>query len=273
MDERVFLQALRASPRDEGLRLAYSDWLEEQGDSRAEFLRLDLQLARRRFGKGPTHERRLARWKELRGTLDPAWVARVARATLGLVKRLSHVWTPPDNAANGLGYSVMHGGEGRVGGVTTSEVETALRSLDGGAKACLYLQHNRQSEAAFGFMFWPCLPILGGIPGIGDPPHYYPGCDCLFFLGSRWALMMIGCLMEGIFRYCNPTASQSQKTVWTGGPGYIAPECEVCSDFERALDAARFFYYHGRLQPELPWRAEPAPWQVGATTQPEAESA
>jgi uncharacterized protein (TIGR02996 family) len=42
-EEEEFLAAIRAQPRDEAHRLVYADWLEEQGDPRAEFLRLSCQ--------------------------------------------------------------------------------------------------------------------------------------------------------------------------------------------------------------------------------------
>jgi uncharacterized protein (TIGR02996 family) len=43
-DDRPFLSAIQASPADATLRLVYADWLEERGDTRAEFLRLHLLL-------------------------------------------------------------------------------------------------------------------------------------------------------------------------------------------------------------------------------------
>src|SRR5262245_26328 len=46
-NHEALLQALRASPADDGLRLVYADWLEEQGESeRAEFVRVHHALAR-----------------------------------------------------------------------------------------------------------------------------------------------------------------------------------------------------------------------------------
>src|SRR5262249_34324697 len=46
-DEAAFLQAIRANAEDDGLRLVYSDWLEERGDfERAEFIRLQIELSR-----------------------------------------------------------------------------------------------------------------------------------------------------------------------------------------------------------------------------------
>ncbi len=45
-DERSLLDAVLANPDDDGLRLAYADWLEEHGDERAEWLRSEVGLMR-----------------------------------------------------------------------------------------------------------------------------------------------------------------------------------------------------------------------------------
>ena len=39
-DEASFLQAMQKNPEDNALRLVFADWLEEQGDSRGELIRL-----------------------------------------------------------------------------------------------------------------------------------------------------------------------------------------------------------------------------------------
>jgi uncharacterized protein (TIGR02996 family) len=44
-DEAALFQAILAQPDDEGLRLVYADWLEERGDPRAEFIRVQCALA------------------------------------------------------------------------------------------------------------------------------------------------------------------------------------------------------------------------------------
>src|SRR5262245_38486286 len=46
--EEGFLRAIAAEPGDDTVRLVYADWLEERGDPRAEFLRLEHKL-----GPGP----------------------------------------------------------------------------------------------------------------------------------------------------------------------------------------------------------------------------
>jgi uncharacterized protein (TIGR02996 family) len=62
-EDQQFLEAIRANPRDEALRLVYADWLEDRGDPRAEYLRLCDQLRRVQV--------RLA---ILSQQFDPAWL-------------------------------------------------------------------------------------------------------------------------------------------------------------------------------------------------------
>jgi len=44
-DDQDFVRTLLADPSNDTLRLAYADWLEERGDARAEYLRLEAELA------------------------------------------------------------------------------------------------------------------------------------------------------------------------------------------------------------------------------------
>jgi uncharacterized protein (TIGR02996 family) len=44
-DDKAFLQAIIENPGDDGVRLVYADWLEEQGDPRAEIVRLQCTLS------------------------------------------------------------------------------------------------------------------------------------------------------------------------------------------------------------------------------------
>src|SRR4051812_44404495 len=105
-DEQAFLQGLRReSPRDIDLRLVYADWLEEQGDPRAEFLRLDVQLTR--SSKGAAFKRRLARWQKLRSTLDPVWVSKVARANWGVMNKHHGLFFTQPHLEGGIGVSEL----------------------------------------------------------------------------------------------------------------------------------------------------------------------
>lgn len=50
-EEQPFLDEIRANPDDDAARLVYADWLEERGDVRAEYLRVEVeyQVAKRRL--------------------------------------------------------------------------------------------------------------------------------------------------------------------------------------------------------------------------------
>jgi uncharacterized protein (TIGR02996 family) len=75
-DDRDFIRAIAADPADNTLRLVYADWLEERGDGRAEFLRLEAELA----GKEARDRQRLleSRRLDIHVAVDPrrylAWL-------------------------------------------------------------------------------------------------------------------------------------------------------------------------------------------------------
>lgn len=78
MDEDfAFLRAVLNQPQDDTLRLVYADWLQEHGDPRAQYLRLEVQWYRsgKRSGKrSATLEKRM---KKLAPKLNPRWVNRI----------------------------------------------------------------------------------------------------------------------------------------------------------------------------------------------------
>jgi uncharacterized protein (TIGR02996 family) len=77
-DDGVFIQIIQATPDDETTRLVYADWLEERGDLRGEFLRVESRLFH-----WPRHEPRpaevAARYEQLRSVLGGDWLAVVDR--------------------------------------------------------------------------------------------------------------------------------------------------------------------------------------------------
>jgi uncharacterized protein (TIGR02996 family) len=82
--EQSFLNAIRENPSDEHLRLVYADWLEEQGDERAEFLRIEAEiwrLSRRSKRYGELKMRRTALWKRLVKE-HAAWLAMLDHASI-----------------------------------------------------------------------------------------------------------------------------------------------------------------------------------------------
>jgi uncharacterized protein (TIGR02996 family) len=70
-EEDPFLDALQSNPQDVAARLVYADWLEERGDARGEYLRLEEEL-----------ERIQARLREARQQLDPGWLKVVSPSYL-----------------------------------------------------------------------------------------------------------------------------------------------------------------------------------------------
>jgi uncharacterized protein (TIGR02996 family) len=73
-DDKVFLRAIMANPAELTAWLAYADWLEERGDPRAEFIRLEVRRGQLRATQAEWGlvESRL---RELRESLDADWIA------------------------------------------------------------------------------------------------------------------------------------------------------------------------------------------------------
>lgn len=67
-DEAGFLHAIQENLEDDTARLAYADWLEERGDIRGEYLRLEHQLAQISLRLG-----------QLREQIDQDWLRNVSK--------------------------------------------------------------------------------------------------------------------------------------------------------------------------------------------------
>jgi uncharacterized protein (TIGR02996 family) len=87
MHEAGFIQAIREAPHDEAVRLIYADWLDERGDARGEFLRLESHL-RTVDAQEPRRPADLARWLDLRDRVPADWVD-------GLGWRVNGLLLPP----------------------------------------------------------------------------------------------------------------------------------------------------------------------------------
>jgi uncharacterized protein (TIGR02996 family) len=70
--EPGFLRAICDDPDDDTPRLIYADWLEEQGDARGEFIRVQCELARSHMPT-PRHLQLLEREKELLARYRQEW--------------------------------------------------------------------------------------------------------------------------------------------------------------------------------------------------------
>jgi uncharacterized protein (TIGR02996 family) len=74
VDEQALIQTIHANPTDDVPRLVYADWLEERGDLRGEFLRIQTALMRMPR-KDRQHAGFMKRLKELRSSIDPESLA------------------------------------------------------------------------------------------------------------------------------------------------------------------------------------------------------
>ncbi len=81
MNDDAFCRAIAEAPEDTARRLVYADWLEDQDDPRAEFIRDDLRLAAMSADDRdrPQLQERL---REMRTGLDPDWLARLDRTPI-----------------------------------------------------------------------------------------------------------------------------------------------------------------------------------------------
>jgi uncharacterized protein (TIGR02996 family) len=76
MSDSGFLDAIQADPTNEAIRLIYADWLEERGDQRGEYLRLEGRLADPGL-TGLAYEEVHDRLVHLRAHLAPRWLAQM----------------------------------------------------------------------------------------------------------------------------------------------------------------------------------------------------
>ena len=87
-DERSFLAAIAADPADDGPRIVYADWLQQQGDPLGEFIAIQCALARGRTAELAARERTLLEQHEAE------WLARAGlrpgegRFQRGLIERV-----------------------------------------------------------------------------------------------------------------------------------------------------------------------------------------
>src|SRR5438067_1250501 len=106
-DHDPFLRTIAERPADDGPRLVYADWLEEQGDAdRAEFIRLQIDLARTEDDDDATHPAKEERVEELLAAHWFEWLAPVCAA---LGERVPHALgtAPPSEPRSRLGRAAL----------------------------------------------------------------------------------------------------------------------------------------------------------------------
>ena len=92
--EDDFISAILDAPGDEASFLVYADWLEERGDPRGEFLRIESEFLSTPLDDAGSPAL-MARLRELHHTLDPDWVALVRRVLLDPLDELRAILPPP----------------------------------------------------------------------------------------------------------------------------------------------------------------------------------
>ena len=96
--EAAFLRAVLADPADDAPRLIYADWLDEQGDPRGEFVRVQCRLAQLPAGHEAVGDLR-RREKELLDRCEPAWLGPAAPAPQRVLRPGVRGVSAPDCAA------------------------------------------------------------------------------------------------------------------------------------------------------------------------------
>lgn len=79
--EAEFLLEIFETPSDSKPKMVYADWLEEQGDARAEFLRLDIEL-QNRTKESLDYQELLAARSELLPQIDRDWINLLGKAAI-----------------------------------------------------------------------------------------------------------------------------------------------------------------------------------------------
>jgi uncharacterized protein (TIGR02996 family) len=120
-DEDGLYRAVLANPADDAPRLVYADWLDETGDTRGEYLRLDLNLAQR-TDRGSAFRRDLARATAIRKRLDTDWAVTISRGPSDLGKGLDLFRLDVDHSPER---------RGTIEAPTWEVVEAGFRQLNG----------------------------------------------------------------------------------------------------------------------------------------------
>jgi uncharacterized protein (TIGR02996 family) len=84
---KTFIDAIAENPDDDTARLVYADWLEDRGDPRAEYLRLEVELAS--AINGNRRKQAIGRIRQLRRKLDVRWLKNMSYDILLSDYRLS----------------------------------------------------------------------------------------------------------------------------------------------------------------------------------------
>jgi uncharacterized protein (TIGR02996 family) len=128
--DEAFLKAVEDAPADVTHRLVYADWLEEQGDSRGEMIRLETEMALQ-APYSDEYVRLKTRRNELRPQIDPTWLTKLGYVPRHrplfrlfpprrverwrLVEEFIEVWFRPTREGDGFAEAELVATESRLG--------------------------------------------------------------------------------------------------------------------------------------------------------------
>jgi uncharacterized protein (TIGR02996 family) len=166
-DDTSFVEAIRARPWDESLRLVYADWLEERGDARADYLRAEsAATAELRFQDRPEGDQArslLDRLGQLRAGFDPGWLAAVGRPDWILLEK---------------------GDPKTIQAATVRHTELTPPEVPTQHQVSLFAL----GPGRFGLVFWPPLPpyeFCNLVGWLGDPRRNKGVASAAGWLTSR----------------------------------------------------------------------------------------
>ena len=134
-DEEAFLAAIAEQPEDENCRLIYADWLEERGDPRAEYLRVEYKM-RVHGGRGK------GKLDALRSQLSGDWLRGVHDGQMG------PDWAVVLQNVEAGSRAALLQRISEIAGLSAAESEKALRSFPNALKTGLrYWQAHRLRQS------------------------------------------------------------------------------------------------------------------------------
>ncbi len=73
-------------------------------------------------------------------------------------------------------------------------------------------------------------------------------------IGGDGVFAMQGRQNDSSVMYFNPTGTEEQVEIWTSDQGADLSDKNICREIGVVLEAARYLFEHGELDPRLQWR-------------------
>jgi uncharacterized protein (TIGR02996 family) len=240
-DEDTFFAAILATPADNTVRLAFSDWLKEQDDPRGEYLRAEVRWA---ISRGSGDE---ARVRQLGEALDPVWCAQVSRPPVGVC--CAHVQFSPNPKAKPVTSDDLDRLEKRFAITLPTDYRAFLQNYNGGEPSLnrLYISARMYSPDRADY-----VTALHGVCTAVDAPRLRqePYID--------WDPDVVFCL-QYLEWFRNPTRRSAMAAYWQNEPhcnliwvGYGDPNGQnevYCLGF-RGKQFGKVYYAAGTHWPE-----------------------